>query len=487
MLLPVRAGPFRFTLSGRSERATGPVPSLFVWTGRNGLGFHEMGETDRRSRFRRGPVRWLALAARALLGPPARAVRGTARRVADPARQVVDYWRSERLTMRQGFVAVFIASLTSLIAGVALAGMSGRIDEVEGLFILIPVSIGMRGNIFGALAARLGTAIHSGLFDVGWARTGILYQNVYAATLLTLATSVTMGILARAIAGLLDLETVPLWDFIVVALLGGILSSAVVLAVTAFLSIASYRKGWDLDSVGAPLITAIGDVITLPAILLASYLVLIDIVTPVLGVLGLAAGVVSLVMGWRSARDVTRRVVRESFPVLCVAIVLDVLAGTVIDPRMEDVFLPLPAFLIILPGFLEKTGALGAILAARLGSKLHLGAVTPSAKPGPPALLDGTIVLALGVIVYASSALATLGIAELMNAAYPGAIRFIAITLTGGLLATLVAAVIGYYAAIVTFRFGLDPDNHTIPLVTSGMDLLGVVCLVIAMVMFGVA
>jgi mgtE-like transporter len=57
----------------------------------------------------------------------------------------------------------------------------------------------------------------------------------------------------------------------------------------------------------------------------------------------------------------------------------------------------------------------------------------------------------------------------------------------GGILAMLIAAVIGYYAAIVTYRFGFDPDNHTIPLVTSGMDLLGVICLVIALVVFAVA
>jgi mgtE-like transporter len=446
-----------------------------------------MSDVERRRWLTRGPVRWLALAARALLGAPARAARGTARRVADPARQVVDYWRSERVTMRQGFVAVCIASFTSLIAGVTLAGMSHRIDEVEGLFILIPVSIGMRGNIFGALAARLGTSIHSGLFEVKWDKNGILYQNVYAATLLTLATSVTMGILARAIAGLLDLDTVPLWDFIVVALLGGILSSAVVLGVTSVLSIASFRRGWDLDAVGAPLITAIGDLITLPSILLVSYLVDIDVLTLLVGLLGLIAGVVALVIGWRSARPLTQRVVRESFPILCVAIVLDVLAGTVVDPRMEQVFLPLPAFLIILPGFLENTGALGSILAARLGSKLHLGAIDPSAKPGPAALLDGSVVLVLGVIVYAVGAITTLGVAELLDQAYPGALRFIGINLVGGLMATLVAAIIGYYAAIATFRFGFDPDNHTIPLVTSGMDLLGVVCLVVSMVLFGVA
>lgn len=433
------------------------------------------------------PVRWVGIAIRALLGPPARAVRGTARRVRDPARQVVDYWSSERKTMRQAFIAVCVASLTSLLAGLVLAAMGERIEEVAGLFVLIPVSIGMRGNIFGALSARLGTSIHSGLFEVSSDRGGILVQNIYSAMLLTLATSVTMGVLARSIAGLLNLNTVSLWDFIVVAVLGGLLSSVVVLVVTIALSVGSFRRGWDLDSVGAPLITAVGDVVTLPSILLASYAIGLDTLTAALGVAAVLAGGAALVIGWRTRQIQVRQIVRQSFPILCVAIVLDVLAGTVVEPRVEAVFVPFPALLITIPGFLERSGSLGSILAARLGSKLHLGAMTPSARPEAAALLDATIVFALGLIVYSLTAVATLAVAEAVGYAYPGAIRFIGVILLGGILATLLASVIGYYAAIVAFRFGFDPDNHTIPLVTSGMDLLGVICLVVALFVLGVA
>ncbi len=296
-----------------------------------------------------------------------------------------------------------------------------------------------------------------------------------------------MGILARAVSGLLDIDTVPIWDLIAISLLGGIISSLVVLAVTVVLSITSYNRRWDLDSVGAPLITAIGDVVTLPSVFLASFISGHDIVTPVVGIASLIAGVAAIGLGVTSSMTVARRIIRESFPVLCIAIVFDVLAGSIAEPRLEEVFLPLPAFLIVLPGFLENTGALGSILAARLGSKLHLGAVTPSAKPEPAALLDATIVLLLGLTVYALVGFGTLGIAEVANFAYPGALRFLGVVMFGGIIATVVASLIGYYAAIATYRFGLDPDNHTIPLVTSGMDLLGVICLVLALVVFGVA
>src|ERR671918_670574 len=263
-----------------------------------------------RDRFR--PVfEQVGVAIRALVGVPARAVRGTGRRVADPARQVVDYWSSERRTMTQGFIAVTIASLTSLVAGLVLVGMGHRMEVIPGLFVLIPVSIGMRGNIFGALAARLGTSIHTGLFVVSSRRDAVLYQNVYAATLLTIATSVTMAFLARSIAALLHIPTVSIWDLTVIALAGGLLSSAVVLALTVFLSVKSLQRGWDLDTVGAPLITAIGDVVTLPCLLLASYLAAIDIFTPLAGTAAVVTGAFALVRGWTVALPVARLIVRE--------------------------------------------------------------------------------------------------------------------------------------------------------------------------------
>jgi mgtE-like transporter len=436
---------------------------------------------------RPAPLKWLGWLVRALLGTPARAVRGTARRVADPARQVFDYWASERRTVRQGFAANLVSALTSLLAGLVLASMSERLKEVEGFFILIPVSIGMRGNIFGALSARLGTSIHSGLFEISFDRDKPLFQNIYATALLTVSTSVTMGLLARGIAALLGVHTISVWDFVLVALVGGLLSSTLVLAFTIWLSIKSYQRGWDLDSVGAVLVTAMGDVVTLPCLLLASYLVGIRGLTPTLGGASLALGIGAAIIGLRTGSDAARRIIRESFPILCIAIVLDLLAGTVVQSRIDAIFSTYTAFLIFLPGFLENTGALGSILAARLGTKLHLGAVSPTARPGAPALLDGTIVAVLGIFIYTVSAVTSLLVAQATGDPYPGVLTFLGAAMFGGLMALIVAGAIGYYAAIASFRGGYDPDNQTIPLVTSGMDLLGAICLVIALVVFGVA
>ncbi|MBI4730433.1 MAG: magnesium transporter [Acidobacteria bacterium] len=39
---------------------------------------------------------------------------------------------------------------------------------------------------------------------------------------------------------------------------------------------------------------------------------------------------------------------------------------------------------------------------------------------------------------------------------------------------------------MATFRFGLDPDNHGVPIVTSTIDLIGMICLVGTVVFLGV-
>ena len=62
----------------------------------------------------------------------------------------------------------------------------------------------------------------------------------------------------------------------------------------------------------------------------------------------------------------------------------------------------------------------------------------------------------------------------------------IAGTLIAGLIATPVTIVISYYLAIVTYRFGLDPDNQTVPIITSVMDLAGVACVLFVMSVSGV-
>jgi mgtE-like transporter len=390
-------------------------------------------------------------------------------------------------SVRQGAVALLLSSGGDLLAGLTLGAITGTLERLPGLLVLVPAAIGMRGNIFGALGSRLGTAILTGTFRLSSRRDTVVGQNIAASLVLTLAVSVGLAVLAKTIAVTFGVaDTISIADYVVISVLGGVAASAIVLLITVAVAAGSARYGWDLDTVSAPVVTAAGDVVTLPSLFLATFLVSIPIVTPAVAVVTSAVAVVVLVAAMRSPLDLLRRIVRESLPVLIVAGAVDIVAGLTIEKRLES-FVAYPALLVLIPPFLEDAGALGGILSSRLSSKLHLGVIGPTSVPQRAARRDFLLIVVFAVPVFVFVALSADVAAIAFGLPSPGPLRMIAVALLGGTMATIMAIVVAYYGAIGAYRFGLDPDNHGIPLVTSSMDLVGAMSLILAIVLLGLA
>jgi mgtE-like transporter len=366
--------------------------------------------------------------------------------------------------------------------------MDTQLRLLPGLIILIPAAIGMRGNIFGALGSRLGTGIHAGLFEASTRRKGFLGQNVRATWSLTLATCLFLGLAAHVVAtafGVSPLLSVA--DFVTISILGGVLGSGLVGAATVGIAVLSERRRWDLDSVSAPLVTAFGDIATLPALWIAALAVqhFPSIAVPVALVAGVLCAI-ETVRGLASPLPLARRIIRESIAVLLLAGTVDLLAGVIVDRRL-DRFLALPALLILVPPFLEDTNALSGILASRLGSKLHLGLIEPRFIPEALAWADISINFLFAISVFLLVGVSSTIVAAVTNRAGPGLATMVAISMIAGLMATVISSALAYGVAIATFRFGWDPDNHSIPISSAVMDLAGTLCLVFVILLLGVS
>ncbi|MCX7620302.1 MAG: magnesium transporter [Acidimicrobiales bacterium] len=393
---------------------------------------------------------------------------------------------SDAAGIRQAFGALLISSGGDLLAGLTLASIDDALHKLPGLIVLIPAAIGMRGNIFGALGSRLGTAIHTGTFRLSARKETEVGQNLYASAALTLGVSLALAVLAKGVAGIFTQgSTISLADFVVISVLGGVLSSAVVGVLTLFVASLSTRRGWDMDNVAAPLVTAAGDVVTLPALYLATFMVGIQYVTVLVAFATALVAVGALIKAWQAKLPVLRRIVHESFPVLLVAGLVDVMAGLTVEKRLGE-FLAYQALLVLVPPFLEDTGALGGILSSRLSSKLHLGIIEPKARPQRAARVDFIILVMLAVPVFVLLAISTDVVSLVFGLSSPGAMTLIGVTLIGGLIATFVATFVAYYGSIAAYRLGFDPDNHGIPLLTSTMDLVGALSLVLALMVLNV-
>jgi mgtE-like transporter len=59
-------------------------------------------------------------------------------------------------------------------------------------------------------------------------------------------------------------------------------------------------------------------------------------------------------------------------------------------------------------------------------------------------------------------------------------------TLLAGGLTLPLALIVSFEVAVWTTRFGLDPDNAGVPIITSVMDLAGIASLLFAMSVVGV-
>jgi mgtE-like transporter len=246
------------------------------------------------------------------------------------------------------------------------------------------------------------------------------------------------------------------------------------------------RYGWDLDNVTAPLVSTLGDVLTLPALYLATLLLGIAVVTPTVGAALVVASVVFLVAGWQSSTEGLRRIVRESVPILFVAGCVSAGAGIVLEKSFSR-FEALPALLVLVPAQLSSSGALGGILSGRLSSKLFLGMVEPSGKPNREARHDITLILLLAVPVYVFNGFGAHWVARALGQESPGLGQMLGVSIIAGALAVLFVVAVAYYGTVAAYRTGVDPDTYGIPVVSSSVDFVGAFTLILAIATLGLS
>jgi mgtE-like transporter len=393
--------------------------------------------------------------------------------------------RSERRTLRQGVAALGLSTAAGFAAGLTLSHITGSLERLPGLLVLIPAAVGMRGTIFGAVAARLGTSIHAGVFRSSVTVDGVLRDNVIVAVVTTFTSSLWLAVLAKLASTVLGDPSISIVQLMVISVVGGALGSIVILGLTVALSIASFRRAWDLDAVGTPMVTAVGDAVTLPTLFLASWLVRNDVVTAILAVVCGLAVAWSVVAALHSRRPEVRRIVVQMAAVIALTPLLDIAAGGLLG-RFQPELVRQAGILILIPPFVSQSGALGGILASRLSSKIQTGVVRPSVWPSSLAWLDAAIVTIFAVVTFLTVGVGATALAELTTRTHPGALGMIGGTLLAGAVLLPVILVVSYTVAVATARFGLDPDDQSVPVITSCMDLGGVIAVLFAMTAIGV-
>ena len=208
------------------------------------------------------------------------------------------------------------------------------------------------------------------------------------------------------------------------------------------------------------MVTALGDMTTLPSLFLATYLLRSDLVAVPAAVISIAVAVYAAIRSYTVADRVIRRIVVEMTAVILLTPILDILAGTLLRAR-QDQLVAVPVLLALIPPFVSQAGALGGIFTSRTASKLQIGVITARGLPEIPALVDASIVSTLSIAVFAMVGVVAyaLGVAtDLVG--MPSLPALVVGTVLAGVIVTPITLVAGYYLAIGTFRSAWTPTTR---------------------------
>ena len=403
---------------------------------------------------------------------------------------IPDFITEHNSVIKESFIALLICALGDLFAGIILGNMTFFLKAFPGLLVIIPGAIGMRGNIFGSFASRLSTNLHIGMISPKFERSEQLNSNIVSAFVLTMILSLFLAVLAKIFCLAFNFESIPLVDFIFISIMAGVISNVIMLPITMFISFRSFNHGWDPDNVTTPVIAAVGDLFTLPAIvaavLMLSYLNSNLLIKYLVSLIIVVCVVIAFVYSIKMS-DESKKIITQSTPVLLVSSVLGVSAGGILNSSIETL-LTNPSLLTLLPLFSGESGSLISILSARLSSALHYGVIEPMKRPAGESIHNFLICYILAIVMFPLIGFIAEDSTQILGLSGVGFLNIISISLISGIILISVMIFVVYYISITSYNRDLDPDNIVIPISTSVTDAISSLILIsVSLLILGAA
>lgn len=174
---------------------------------------------------------------------------------------MVDWDGVERI-YRESIAVLGISLAAGIFAG-AVLGTEGMVEGFErypGLLFLLPAFLATRGNVYGALGARISSGLHQGVIDPAFEQDDRLVNAVVASFINGISISVFIGVLSWAILGVLGWESAALIELVGITFIAGTLTAVVMIVGLLGLIFIGYTRGIDPDNLVGPIVTTFGDV-----------------------------------------------------------------------------------------------------------------------------------------------------------------------------------------------------------------------------------
>lgn len=187
----------------------------------------------------------------------------------------LDSWRARSIVGTM-LPLLVVLSLAEMVSGFVLEDLKDTFISYPTLLVLVPVMIGMGGNLGAIMSSRLSTSLHLGTLEFRVSDPQIR-KNVLAVVALGASLFTALGLAAWALSVLPVVEVgggIGLFDSLVISFVSGMTLTGLVVCLSLGATYASYRLGFDPDDVTIPLVTNLCDILGVVVLSAVSLVVL---------------------------------------------------------------------------------------------------------------------------------------------------------------------------------------------------------------------
>lgn len=177
-------------------------------------------------------------------------------------------------------------------------------------------------------------------------------------------------------------------------------------------------------------------------------------------------------------------IINESLPFLTFIIIFSMVTGNFLEGFAENIIEKYLIILLILPAFINMSGSLASVFTSRITSSLYVGEIDEDFKPYKVLFLNMISMVLVAFTGFFFLAFIGIAVASIFFEISVTFSNFILIVAFSGIVTTILMMFIGLFAAKMTYSRGLDPDNFTIPTVTTIGDLIGTLLLIILIITY---
>jgi mgtE-like transporter len=352
---------------------------------------------------------------------------------------------------------------------IVFATLYPLVEGKKEVIALIPVMSDLRGDILGSSASRLNTILHLGLVTPSiYTLTKIELKPTLA---ISMVTGISMSIVSFIYTRMLG-EPVNLEEMVSIGFLSSMIATLTLMPYIALIASEVFKRGFDPGNLLPTLVTTVGDLVTLPFLIVAFILVAStpSNITPLLFLTVTSISLAFYTASYSYGGSRIRRILTERLLILLLLTITEPLVGAFLAWLEEG--LAEMSLIHLATSFIGVNGALASIAGVRLSATLHMygtegltGRLTIIARDVAIASIPGALLISL--VGYTTQTL--IGAHGTV-----GLIAMIAVVAT----ATIVHIAIGLISALVvsigSYKLGLDPNNVAIPVITTVMDITGI-------------